>query len=235
MRRRAELGVALATVLMALVLGCAKKAAPPPGTMPAEVRAAIGDWMTLVQHALPGTTADSMVYEGRRRMHRDYVWIHEPLPKAMDDSSSALEPGWSPDGRHWLEPNMYREIGPSGQDPTRLAGGYDVDSAPLIGNAEGDTIVRLEFTGPSGRYEDARWLDANRFLLFANFEREIPEGSEKRWWSWYVRLYDLRDSSIVVWATRDSADELAYGRYAAAIDSFVLAQHVAWTRAVSRR
>lgn len=220
---------ALAACLL-LAAGCARKVpSPPVHTVPADVRDAIGEWMTLVAQALPGTTADSLVFVGGGRM---------PIAYRQDprDGASGFDPRrdpeleWSPDGRHWLDPNLYRDVPAGAVEPE-----YDADSAPVLGDARDGSSAVLEVVGPSMRHEDARWLDAQRFVWLESTEIERDDPGAPRWFRWSVTLTDLRDSTRVTWATRDSANEAAFARWSRAIDAFVVARVQARREALARQ
>lgn len=225
-----RVAVGMTGALLVLAAGCARRAPKPsPEAMPADARAAIGEWMTLVSRALPGTTVDSLVFAGRGRMPIAYR-------RAAGDDSGGADPRhdpeieWAPGGDHWLDPNMYRDVSPGSTQPD-----YDADSAPVLGDARDGTAAVLVVTGPSCRHEDARWLDAARFLLLAAIEVEPSDVRPGRWFRWEIALHDLRDSSIVTWVTRDASDEGSFRRYSDAVDSFVVARVAARREALARQ
>ena len=86
--------------------------------------------------------------------------------------------------------------------------GGDADSAPALLDLRTDSLYTLTVIGPSFTFEDAFWVDRDRFVIVGYGEREFApwRGGGDLW------LYDLTRSTLTLYHTPDVRKD-AYGPF----------------------
>jgi hypothetical protein len=159
----------------------------------------LSEWSRRWAAVLPGFMLDSLYREASSRMPDFY-----PRAAGADDIERARVFGeLSPDSTRIVEPDSYREKGRTWQD-----WGGDADSAPALLDLRTDSLYTLTVIGPSFAFEDAFWVDRQRFVIVGLGEREFDpwQGGGDLW------VYDLARGTLTLYHT-PSVNKDAYGRY----------------------
>ena len=85
------------------------------------------------------------------------------------------------------------------------------DSAPALADLRADSLWILATVGTTGGFEDAFWIDSNRFVITGYGERQFEpwQGGGELW------AYDLARGTLTRYSTPD-VDKATYDRYVAA-------------------
>jgi hypothetical protein len=161
----------------------------------------LGPWVARWQGVLPSFALDSLRrgpeqplhLVGDRPFRMSYLKEREGLLVA------------SPNGRRFLDPDRYLQII---EDHGHRELGTDVDSSPALADLDRDSLLVIDFVGPSGRFEDGFWLGPDRFVLTFHGER-----SNEPWrGGGIVEVFDLKRMTQRNYYTPD-VGETAYDRY----------------------
>jgi hypothetical protein len=213
-----RLGWVAVTALMALAaIGCGRRedraaggdsgAAGPLGeraslaTDPALAAMAprLEEWSRRWAAVVPGFVLDSLYRESGQSFAPSYK-----RPITREDLARARAFGEaSPDSTRIVEPDSYRAL---------VDGAWELwgepDSAPALLDLRSDSLSILTVTGPSGEFEEAFWIDADRFVVVGCGERQFEPwtGGGDLW------VYDLARGTLTWYHTPDVGKQ-AYDRY----------------------
>lgn len=187
--------------------GSASPTGSPPGvrvdvaadTVLQALRPGLEAWVERWKAAIPGFTLDSLYREAgsglamvdRRAADRD------DLRRAR--TFGAL----SPDSTRIAEPDSYRQL---------VDGAWELwgepDSAPALLDLRADSLSILTVVGPAGGFEEAFWVDGDRFAITGYGERRFRPwtGGGDLW------VCDLARGTLTYYHTPD-VDSTAFGRY----------------------
>ena len=109
----------------------------------------------------------------------------------------------SPDSTRIVEADSYRLIVDGAPE---LWG--EPDSAPALADLNADSLRILVTVGTTGGFEDAFWIDANRFVVTGYGERQFEpwRGGGELW------AYDLARGTVTRYSTPD-VDKATFDRY----------------------
>lgn len=167
----------------------------------ASLSSQLGPWVARWQGVLPGFTLDSLRRGPLRRLH--LVGDRRFKMSYLKEREGLLVA--SPNGRRFLDPDRYLQII---EDHGHRELGTDVDSSPALVDLDRDSLLVIDFVGPSGRFEDGFWIDPDRFVLTFHGER-----SAEPWrGGGIVEVFDLEHMTQRNYYTPEVGESM-YDRY----------------------
>jgi hypothetical protein len=226
MRMRPVCVVAAVAVMLA---GCGRRegrqttAVPPraPGdSLIHAIAPELTEWVAMWRAAIPGFTVDSLSREGGWKWKSGRTSAIEGDPEHRDNAEDLAFDILgipSPDGRRILDIDDYQDVQVTGESAE--AGG-EPDSRSVLIDTRARTETEIEFCGTYCGFHWGRWLSPDRFLLGG--WQESTDDSEA--FHGTMSLYDLRDSTVISYATR-TVPRTEYDRYYEAWKGWLLKRY----------
>jgi len=181
--------VALAALAL-LAVSCAPRTPRfDRARLTAELREPLADWTTYWRRYDPAFALDSLRWSVIDSIH---VAGTEPLSDSVRTRAALRWYAWSPDRTRAVDPDTYREW-----EPETGTFGYEPDARAVLYDFAQYHAQVLESCGTPCRYDDARWLDRDRFVLMGWIEELDPvsaAGVER--FSPRVTVYDLERRTV---------------------------------------